>query len=244
MKRFTLRNILILYILLPAAVYFLLWWGCQPMKLEPPPVELLAQEVSFSLGRDLVRLPLVAVSSSRTRENLQQIARLSKQSLKPIPVKLLSINVSDYDTFRYPGRDGAIRHIPELCPKLKRQWAREVCEERLNLSPEDFDNLSPKHFDLITVDNLERYVSRAGLTQKLLEARLPKPGGKIVTSCVLEPDSCTLISQNLVALWSGTGDTIRREKQAKFFKAFVKHALGEKEKFPELLAAHQRYSQP
>jgi hypothetical protein len=104
MKRVTLRNILMLYILLPTAVYFLLWWGCQPMKLEDPPVELLAQEVSFSLGRDVVSLPLVAVSSfgkpnvsvvcpeaksQACGNSLLDLVRLSRQGAKPIPVEFL-----------------------------------------------------------------------------------------------------------------------------------------------------------
>jgi hypothetical protein len=255
--RFTLRNILLLYVLLPAAVGFLLWWGCQPFELEPPPVELLAQEVSFSLGRDVVRLPLIAVTSfGRPRvsvvcrepksqacsSSLQNLVRLSRKGTKPVPADFLEIHLSDYSVFAYPGRDGRRVGIPEICPKLSQKWAREICESGgINCYLNDFY--------LVSKDRLKRrnpkYRFRGSWNNlgEIIQS-LPAVTDKPKTVCL---DGCVAVVEtgsDSVAIWRTSQPSLHPssnlDSEAKFIKSFIKYALGKEENFPKLSTVCKR----
>ncbi|WP_342597508.1 hypothetical protein VKI21_03900 [Cyanobacterium aponinum UTEX 3222] len=111
---------------------------------EPPPsVELLATDANFSIGRRIVRIPLVAIASINfprskaavlCENKSDEFCNLSLDEIRekqptPISVKALDISVNDYSYLQDAQTDTYIS-MPELCPMLSQQWAKEICLNR------------------------------------------------------------------------------------------------------------------
>jgi hypothetical protein len=122
----------------------LLLTACQSSRTEPLlSADLWAQDMRFSIGDQVVHVPLVAVSATKyatvdlcrgSRDSnpegcypsVDKLAKLGNSTPNPIPVKSVKISFVPYTE---PFRKGYYAHREPMptCKNLSQEWARSIC---------------------------------------------------------------------------------------------------------------------
>jgi hypothetical protein len=235
--------------------------ACDDKKDEQkPPAELLSQEAKFSIGKNIFRVPLIAIysnNSSRAKilcgdsENERKnycglsLAKIIEEKQAPIPIISLSISMDGYQYFKDSKKEGRI-YMPNFCPKLSQKWAKQRCNGQLiklsNLSdfPDRFDLIDPLHINYLDISWIGGAQKNTGEFVRELNLKIGKPqrvcgldkNGNPLSLCV----AALKLENDLLAVWIVT----RREgiekviRDGAAIKAFVKFGISETENYPAL----------
>jgi len=230
--------------------------GCSGPGREPPPIDTdtLARTARLRIGPHRLQLPVVAIDRVERPcatpsfwpcgYGPHELADSASRG-QALPVSSLTVSLSGYSTFHDSARDESIA-IPQLCGKLQQRWARRQCSGS-DLFP---DNL--RRFTLILPSALiptNSLGSIGGQKEEVREVvRRLRPVG-MAPSLHCAPDGnglCTAafrVSHGVLAVWvladTDAGPRPLR-RQAAAIRAFVAHAVGEREAYgPLLQALHQ-----
>jgi hypothetical protein len=235
--------------------------ACDDKKDEQkPPIELLSQEAKFSIGKNIFRVPLIAIYSNNSArakmlcgdsENERKnycglsLAKIIEEKQAPIPIISLSISMDGYQYFKDPKKEGRI-YMPNFCPKLSQTWAKQRCNglsiNRSNLSdfPDHFDLIDPLHINYLDISWIGGAQKSTGEFVRELDLKIGKPqracgldkNGKPLSLCIV----VLKLKNDLLAVWIVT----RREaiekviQDGEAIKAFVKFGISETENYPAL----------
>jgi hypothetical protein len=232
--------------------------ACDDKKYEQkPPIELLSQEAKFSIGKNIFRVPLIAIYSNNSyrakiscgdSENERKnycgipLAKIIKKTQAPIPIVSLSISTDGYQYFKDSKKEGRI-YMPNFCPKLSQKWAKQRCNgigSNLSDFPNHFDLIDPLHINYLDISWIGGAQKNTGEFVRELDLKIGKPQ----RACGLDKNGSPLslcivvlkLKNDLLAVWIVT----RREgiekvsQDGEAIKAFVKFGISETENYPAL----------
>jgi hypothetical protein len=249
------------YLLILLANVILNLSACDGKKNEQkPPIELLSQEAKFSIGKNIFRVPLIAIySNSFSRATIPcgdsenefknycgiPLAKITEKKQVPIPVVSLSISMDRYKYFNDSKKDEPI-YMPNFCPKLSQKWAKQRCNDELirqsilSNFPNYFDLIDPLYINYLDISWIGGAQKNTGEFVRELDLKIGKPqracgldkNGSPLSLCV----AALKLKNDLLAVWIVT----RREgiekviQDSAAIKAFVKFGISETENYPEL----------
>lgn len=223
--------------------------GSEP-KPEPVfPLPSLAHDVRISIADQIIRLPLVAISTRRTvcsaKDKFCGLPIEKIEANQPIVVNSLDIPLEGYSRFPDNRTEGSI-WFPEICKMLSQEWARRVCLTTPAEKHIDFHGIG--EFTLVREDSvnlLERIqlgnccsVSELLKKMKFIDktpssyCQLDKQG-RPASLCV----AAIKVRNNLLAVWIVTragAEKYRIIRDAEIILAFMQFGIGETENFQAL----------
>jgi hypothetical protein len=226
--------------------------SCGPKTVRPETVALLAQQVHLSVGGKSIHLPLIAIyldeSMSRAKRQCLELpkeqncnAALSEltaatQNNHTIVVNSVDIRVEDYSSFLLRGSPII---MPDLCPRLARQWPRDVCADKNVLGGRlyRFTLVHQDHTDGVGEDYAD-LLHTLDLAKAVPQRACPKGG----TPQSLTPQNLCVavvrLGDELLAVWivARQGGMLKVERHATAIKAFVDFAISDIEDHDAFLA--------
>lgn len=214
------------------------------------PLISLAHDVRISIADQIIRLPLVAISTTRTvcsaKDKFCWFPIEEIESNQQFVLNSLDIPLEDYSRFPDYRTEGSI-WFPEICKMLSQEWARRVCLTSPAEKHIDFHGI--RKFTLVkedSINSLQRIhlancCSFSDLLKKMKFTEkepssycgIEKPG-RLPSSCI----AAIRVRNNLLAVWNVSSRAVvekdRITHDAEIILAFMQFGIGETENFQAL----------
>lgn len=189
----------------------------------------LAKESFYWMGDRLITLPRVAVRSARDPQGKDLHGTIADDPLNPLPISVLQVSFYPYRSY---GESGLSKVI---CPHLKREWSRRVCDgERTGLY-----RLLPYHVTFLKGPDLGTlWSAHQKPAARSVATRIARPGvaaGASAVECEPAPegnvthmcDAAVALGTGLVAVWRlPARDMEQAPQQAAAVSALFEYGLG------------------
>ncbi|WP_274627998.1 hypothetical protein [Arvimicrobium flavum] len=210
--------------------------ACGPPIPEVPEAEFAASDAHFLIGSERVILPFVAVRGASgpkpyrndafhekdgdDESRTKRMREAAGNPHSPMPIGMLEVSIRHYA--------GEMFRVEELCPLLRRQWAKALCRgERVGIIAE-----LPQRFYLVGL----RYLSQLEMGDQIAATGKP-PVGSPKLVCDRKSEFCkaaVAVSPDMLAVWTvwsngREGVEQMAERQGSAISKFVRDELGKQE---------------